>query len=115
MQKQKTFRPTFLINGYILAETNTQSFAKNCTANAVILQIFCATPDNDNLQTSADSQISAMAYLDLILRSVTEPGLLKIFIQFLLDNGKFDGNRMLDILIERINSSDTRVKKKKKS
>lgn len=50
-----------------------------------------------------------MAYLDLILRSVTEPGLLKIFVQFLLDDGKFDGHRMLDILTERINSSDTRV------
>lgn len=50
-----------------------------------------------------------MAYLDLILRSVTEPGLLRIFVQFLLDENKFDGQRMIDILIERINSSDSRV------
>lgn len=50
-----------------------------------------------------------MAYLDLMLRSMTEPGLLRIFVRFLLDAGKFDGQRMLDILIERINSTDSRV------
>lgn len=51
-----------------------------------------------------------MAYLDLIFRSVTEPGLLKIFVQFLLDESKFDEQRMLDILTERINSADTQVR-----
>lgn len=50
-----------------------------------------------------------MAYLDLILRAVTEPGLLQVFIKFLLDDGVFDEQRMLDILVERLNTSDSRV------
>ncbi|XP_070498664.1 FHIP family protein AGAP011705 isoform X2 [Chironomus tepperi] len=61
------------------------------------------------LQTNIESQIAAMVYLDLILRSVTEPGLLKIMIKFLLDDEKFDGERILDILIDRINSHDSRL------
>lgn len=50
-----------------------------------------------------------MAYLDLILRSVTEPALLKIFVKFLLDDTKFDGDRILDVLVERLSSNDNRV------
>ncbi|XP_063707999.1 FHIP family protein AAEL005291 isoform X2 [Culicoides brevitarsis] len=61
------------------------------------------------LQTNVDSQISAMAYLDLIVRAVTEPGLLEVFIKFLLDDGVFDNQRMLDILVERLNTSDSRL------
>uniref|UniRef100_A0A6B2EI34 FHF complex subunit HOOK-interacting protein C-terminal domain-containing protein n=1 Tax=Phlebotomus kandelakii TaxID=1109342 RepID=A0A6B2EI34_9DIPT len=61
------------------------------------------------LQTNIEAQISTMAYFDLILRSVTEPGLLSIFIKFLLDEEKFDGQRIIDILVERINSTDTRL------
>lgn len=62
-----------------------------------------------HLQTNVESQISAMVYLDLILRSVTDPGLLKIMIKFLLDDEKFDEQRIIDVLIERINSPDSRV------
>lgn len=62
-----------------------------------------------HLQTNVESQISAMVYLDLILRSVTDPGLLKIMIKFLLDEEKFDEQRIIDVLIERINSPDSRV------
>lgn len=61
------------------------------------------------MQTNIESQISAMAYLDLMLRSMTESGLLRVFVKFLLDKEKFDGQRMIDILIERINSTDSRV------
>lgn len=75
------------------------------------LQIF----KGNHLQNNAESQISAMAYLDLILRSVTEPGLLQIFIRFLLDADKFDGQRILDVLVDRINSVDTRVSPSKLS
>lgn len=50
-----------------------------------------------------------MVYLDLIVRSVTDPGLLKIMIKFLLDDVKFDEQRIIDVLIERINSPDSRV------
>lgn len=63
----------------------------------------------NHLQTNIDSQISAMVYLDLILRAVTDPGLLKIMIRFLLDSEKFDEQRIIDVLIERINSPDSRV------
>ncbi|XP_055301790.1 FHIP family protein GJ17503 isoform X5 [Sitodiplosis mosellana] len=61
------------------------------------------------LQTNNASQIAAMAYLDLILRSVTEPALLKNFVQFLLDETKFDGDRILDVLVERLLSNDNRL------
>lgn len=71
------------------------------------LQIFNGSP----LQTNIEAQISTMAYFDLILRTVTDPGLLSIFIKFLLDEEKFDGQRIIDILVERINSTDTRVMK----
>lgn len=63
----------------------------------------------NHLQNNAESQISAMAYLDLLLRSVTEPGLLRVFVRFLLDADKFDGQRIVDVLVERISSVDTRV------
>ncbi|XP_068144021.1 FHIP family protein GK23746 isoform X1 [Drosophila tropicalis] len=59
-----------------------------------------------HFQTNIDSQISAMSYLDLILRSITEPGLLRAFVKFLLDTEKFDGERILDALVERLNSPD---------
>lgn len=69
------------------------------------MQIF----KSSHFQTNVDSQISAMAYLDLTLRSVTEPGLLQVVIKFLLDENKFDGQRMLDILVDRLNTQDSRV------
>ncbi|CRK98436.1 CLUMA_CG011793, isoform B [Clunio marinus] len=62
-----------------------------------------------HLQTNVESQISAMVYLDLILRSVTDPGLLPIMIKFLMDVEKFDEQRIIDVLIERINSPDSRL------
>lgn len=62
-----------------------------------------------HLQTNVESQIAVMVYLDLILRSVTDPGLLPILIKFLLDKEKFDGHRIIDVLIERITSPDSRV------
>lgn len=72
------------------------------------MQIFKGA--NTHFQTNTASQIAAMAYLDLILRSVTEPALLKIFVQFLLDETKFDGDRILDVLVERLHSNDNRVR-----
>ncbi|XP_055619446.1 FHIP family protein AAEL005291 isoform X2 [Toxorhynchites rutilus septentrionalis] len=61
------------------------------------------------LQTNVESQVSAMAYLDLIMRSVTEPGLIQVIVKFLLDMDKFDGQRILDVLVERLNSNDARL------
>lgn len=61
------------------------------------------------LQTNVESQISAMSYLDLILRSVTEPGLLRAFVKFLLDEEKFDGQRIIDTLIDRLSASDSNL------
>uniref|UniRef100_A0A182QZS2 FHF complex subunit HOOK-interacting protein C-terminal domain-containing protein n=1 Tax=Anopheles farauti TaxID=69004 RepID=A0A182QZS2_9DIPT len=60
-------------------------------------------------QTNVESQVSAMAYFDLIVRSITEPGLIQIVIRFLLDEEKFDGQRILDVLVERLNSNDSRL------
>jgi hypothetical protein len=51
-----------------------------------------------------------MVYLDLIMRSVTDPGLMQIMIKFLLDDEKFDEQRIMDVLIERVNSPDSRVR-----
>jgi hypothetical protein len=62
-----------------------------------------------NFQTNIESQISAMAYLDLIVRTITEPGLMKLVVKFFLDDGKFDGQRILDVLVERLNTNDSRV------
>lgn len=62
-----------------------------------------------DFQTNVESQISVATYLDLILRTVTEPGLRKIMIKFLLDDEKFEEQRIIDVLIERINSPDSRV------
>ncbi|XP_058466826.1 FHIP family protein AAEL005291 isoform X2 [Malaya genurostris] len=61
------------------------------------------------LQTNVESQVSAMAYLDLIIRSVSEPGLIQIIVKFLLDTEKFDGQRILDVLVDRLNSTDSRL------
>ncbi|XP_035788858.1 UPF0518 protein AGAP011705-like isoform X2 [Anopheles albimanus] len=61
------------------------------------------------LQTNVESQVSAMAYFDLIVRSISEPGLIQLVIRFLLDEEKFDGQRILDVLVERLNSNDPRL------
>ncbi|GJQ68104.1 hypothetical protein Trydic_g10703 [Trypoxylus dichotomus] len=55
------------------------------------------------LQTSIGEQITATAYLELILRTVTHPGLLYPLLQFLLQM-EYDGQRLLLILMKRINS-----------
>uniref|UniRef100_A0A2M4A2K6 Protein with signal anchor n=1 Tax=Anopheles triannulatus TaxID=58253 RepID=A0A2M4A2K6_9DIPT len=60
-------------------------------------------------QTNVESQVSAMAYFDLIVRSISEPGLIQLVIRFLLDEEKFDGQRILDVLVERLNSNDPRL------
>ncbi|XP_053670029.1 FHIP family protein AGAP011705 [Anopheles nili] len=71
-----------------------------------ILQTF---KGQGQFQTNVESQVSAMAYFDLIVRSITEPGLIQIVIRFLLDEEKFDGQRILDVLVERLNSNDSRL------
>lgn len=55
------------------------------------------------LQNSIPEQVAATAYFELILRTVTQPGLLHSLLQFLL-KVDYDGARLLDILIQRINS-----------
>lgn len=59
------------------------------------------------LQTAVGEQIAATAYLELILRTVSQPGLLYALLQFLLQV-QYDGHRLLHILIQRINS-DSRL------
>lgn len=50
-----------------------------------------------------------MLYIELIFRSVSEPGLLKLFIKCLLDANKCDGIRILDVLTARLNSTEPSV------
>lgn len=83
-----------------------KTFTHTNIPSEIQLQIF---KGNNNFQTNNASQITAMAYLDLILRSVTEPALLKIFVQFLLDESKFDGDRIIDVLVDRLSSNDNQV------
>lgn len=49
-----------------------------------------------------DEVIAATAYLDLFLRSIYEPALLKVFLKFILC-AKIDEMNLLDTLIQRIN------------
>lgn len=55
------------------------------------------------LQSNIQEQVAATAYLELIIRTVTEPGLLHSVLQFLI-KVEYDGERLLNILIQRINS-----------
>ncbi|KAF5281102.1 hypothetical protein FQR65_LT02968 [Abscondita terminalis] len=57
------------------------------------------------LQSTVGEKIAATAYLELILRTVTHPGLLYPLLQFLIQQ-TYDGQRLLHILIQRINSDD---------
>jgi hypothetical protein len=55
--------------------------------------------------------ISAMAYMELCLRSITEPCLVRIFVRFLVVERAGDGNdnrSLLDTIIARI-GSDSKV------
>ncbi|XP_017786072.1 PREDICTED: UPF0518 protein AGAP011705 [Nicrophorus vespilloides] len=60
------------------------------------------------LQNSVDEQIAVMAYLERILRTVTNPGLLHPVLRFLL-TVEYDGQRLLDILMKRIRSTDPQL------
>ncbi|KOX70165.1 hypothetical protein WN51_04905 [Melipona quadrifasciata] len=55
------------------------------------------------VMTTVDELVAATAYFDLFLRSVTEPGLLRSFVRFLLEDN-YDECRILDSLIQRISS-----------
>jgi len=47
--------------------------------------------------------VTATAYFDLFLRSVTDPGLLRSLVRFLLEDN-YEDCRILDCLIQRISS-----------
>lgn len=55
------------------------------------------------LQSTVEELVAATAYFDLFLRSVTDPGLLYSFVRFVLKD-EYDGERILDSLIQRINT-----------
>ncbi|XP_043799513.1 FHIP family protein AAEL005291-like isoform X5 [Apis laboriosa] len=59
--------------------------------------------DAQEYRTTVDELVAATAYFDLFLRSVTEPGLLRSFVRFLLEDN-YDECRILDSLIQRISS-----------
>ncbi|KAG5899461.1 hypothetical protein JTB14_015314 [Gonioctena quinquepunctata] len=60
------------------------------------------------LQINVQEQVAATAYLELILRTVTQPGLLHSLLQFLL-KFDFDGERLLNILIRRLNTDNRQL------
>jgi hypothetical protein len=55
-------------------------------------------------QNSREEVIAATAYLELFLRKITEPALIKAFIRFILTEQN-DEIVILDSLMTRINSS----------
>lgn len=55
------------------------------------------------LQSSYNEQVAATAYFELILRTVTQTGLLHSLLKFLLVEN-FDDKRLIDVFIDRINS-----------
>jgi hypothetical protein len=57
----------------------------------------------DVFQSTVEELVAATAYFDLFLRSVTDPGLLYSFVRFVLKD-EYDGERILDCLIQRINT-----------
>ena len=74
------------------------------------LSILCPTASGVNANTVIFSQNSleevatATAYLDLFLRTITEPSLMSTFLRFILTE-KHDEIVILDSLITRINSN----------
>lgn len=54
-------------------------------------------------QTSTEEVIAATAYLQLFLRSITEPKLIKVFLKFIVMSD-FEGHQILDTLVKRIGS-----------
>lgn len=51
---------------------------------------------------------TATVYLDLLLRSVTHPGLLQTFVKFILCE-KFEKVKLIELLVNRINNKSFKV------
>lgn len=51
---------------------------------------------------------TATVYLDLLLRSVTHPGLLQTFVKFVLCE-KFEKIKIIELLVNRINNRSFKV------
>ncbi|XP_063497248.1 FHF complex subunit HOOK-interacting protein 1B isoform X3 [Symphalangus syndactylus] len=59
---------------------------------------------NAVIQTSVEEMIASTAYLELFLRSISEPALLRTFLRFLLLH-RHDTHTILDTLVARIGSN----------
>ncbi|XP_044765322.1 FHIP family protein GH13096 [Coccinella septempunctata] len=57
------------------------------------------------LQNNVEEQVASIAYTELILRTVTQPGLLYSMLEFLLKT-EYDGRRLVSILLERLNTNN---------
>lgn len=57
------------------------------------------------LQSNVEEQVAAMAYTELILRTVTQHGLLYSLLEFLLKT-EYDGRRLITILTERLSTDN---------
>lgn len=89
-----------LVSGTCKAVEPSVLTVHQCSRHGQTKRAF-ATTRPQYLQTGVDEQIGAIAYFELVLRSVSEPGLLKSLVRFLLDNS-YDGANILDALVPLI-------------
>lgn len=108
-QHTHTTTPMLLLSSYNNRQLSFAQLSNQKNETADLCWVSQTFKGQGQFQTNVESQVSAMAYFDLIVRSITEPGLIQIVIRFLLDEEKFDGQRILDVLVERLNSNDSRV------
>lgn len=66
-----------------------------------------STTSSNYLQNGVDEQIAAIVYFELVLRSVSEPGILTSFIKFIIDKS-YDDKSILDFIIPLLNG-ETKV------
>ncbi|CAI6366055.1 unnamed protein product [Macrosiphum euphorbiae] len=60
------------------------------------------------MQVAEEEVATATVYLDLLLRSVTHPGLLQTFVKFVLCE-RFEKIKIIELLVNRINSKSFKV------
>ncbi|XP_022170542.1 UPF0518 protein GG24907 isoform X1 [Myzus persicae] len=89
----------YLYHGFLLPVVGPalmQDFENNCGINA-------------HLSRVAEEEVAtATVYLDLLLRSVTHPGLLQTFAKFVLCE-RFEKIKIIELLVNRINNKSFKV------
>ncbi|XP_015371085.1 PREDICTED: UPF0518 protein GF15501 isoform X4 [Diuraphis noxia] len=89
----------YLYHGFLLPVVGPalmQDFENNCCINAHLMRV------------AEEEVATATVYLDLLLRSVTHPGLLQTFVKFVLCE-RFEKIKIIELLINRINNKSFKV------